>query len=122
MTCGEERRPTQVIRLRRIRASILQARTAGVGTGYGVNTGASGFGFMCVEITGVFPTNNGLGNCGKNGIRGPQYQLDFTDKVSYLHGNHAFKFGVEQVFVKFDDSSTASQNGIVSFTWPGRIF
>ncbi len=89
---------------------------SGVGSGYGVNSGASGYGFMCTEIGGVFPTNSGLGNCGKNGIRGPQYQLDFTDKVSYLHGNHTFKFGVEQVFVRFDDSSTASQNGIVNFT------
>src|SRR6202167_5897769 len=88
----------------------------GVGSGYGINTGASGYGFTCTEITGVFPTNMGLGNCGKNGIRGPQYQLDFTDKVSYLRGNHTFKFGYEQVFVRFDDSSTASQNGIVSFT------
>ena len=88
---------------------------AGPLTGYGVNTGANGYGFTCTEINGVFPTNAGLGNCGKNGIRGPQYQLDFTDKVSYLHGNHAFKFGVEQVFVKFNDSSTASQNGIVNF-------
>ncbi len=88
----------------------------GVGSGYGINTGATGYGFTCTEITGVFPTNSGLGNCGKNGIRGPQYQLDFTDKVSYLRGNHTFKFGYEQVFVRFDDSSTASQNGIVSFT------
>ena len=83
--------------------------------GYGINTGSNGFGLMCIEISGVFPTNNGLGDCGKNGIRGPQYQLDFTDKVSYLHGNHAFKFGVEQVFVSFNDSSTASQKGIVAF-------
>ncbi len=89
---------------------------SGVGTGYGVNSGATGFGFLCLEIGGVFPTNSGLGNCGKNGIRGPQYQLDFTDKVSYLHGNHTFKFGYEQVFVRFDDSSTASQNGIANFT------
>ena len=49
-------------------------------------------------------------------MRGPQYQLDFTDKVSYLHGNHAFKWGYEEVFVHFDDASTASQPGTVSFT------
>ena len=88
----------------------------GIGSGYGVNTGANGYGFTCLEIASVFPTNSGLGNCSKNGIRGPQYQLDFTDKVSFLHGNHAFKFGVEQVFVQFNDSSTASQNGLVNFT------
>jgi len=85
--------------------------------GYSINTGAVGFGLMCININGFSKTSmTGLGDCGKNGIRGPQYQLDFTDKVSYLRGNHNFKFGVEQVFVKFDDSSTANQNGFVSFT------
>ena len=85
--------------------------------GYGINTGSNGFGLMCINITNFSTSSmNGLGDCGKNGIRGPQYQLDFTDKVSYLHGNHSFKFGVEQVFVKFDDSSTASQQGFASFT------
>ena len=96
--------------------SIAVDNNVNPATGYGIYTGSNGFGLTCVEITGVFPTNNGLGDCGKNGIRGPQYQLDFTDKVSYLRGNHAFKFGVEQVFVSFDDSSTASQQGIVSFS------
>jgi Carboxypeptidase regulatory-like domain len=85
-------------------------------SGYGVNTGASGFGLMCINVGGIFSSTSGLGDCGKNGIRGPQYQLDFTDKVSYLHGNHAFKWGYEQVFVHFDDSSTASQSGFASFT------
>ncbi len=57
--------------------------------GYGINTGANGFGLMCINITGFSPSSmTGLGDCGKNGIRGPQYQLDFVDKVSYLHGNH----------------------------------
>ena len=65
----------------------------------------------------------GLGDCGKNGIRGPQYQLDFTDKVSYLHGNHSFKWGYEQVFVNFNDSSTANQQRLPPFRawqifWP----
>ncbi len=85
--------------------------------GYGINTGSNGYGLMCINISGFSPSSmTGLGDCGKNGIRGPQYQMDFTDKVSYLHGNHSFKFGVEQVFVHFDDSSTASQEGFASFT------
>ena len=85
--------------------------------GYGINTGSSGYGLMCINITGFSPSSmTGLGDCGKNGIRGPQYQMDFVDKVSYLHGNHNFKWGYEQVFVHFDDSSTASQEGFASFT------
>jgi len=72
---------------------------------------------MCLNITGAFSSNSsGLGNCGKNGIRGPQYQLDFSDKVSYLHGNHALKFGYEEVFVHFDDGSTANLTGTVAFS------
>ncbi len=89
----------------------------GVGSGYGVNTGATGFGLTCIDVSSIFPgTMSGLGDCGKNGIRGPQYQLDFTDKVSYLHGNHSFKWGYEQVFVNFNDSSTATLNGSATFT------
>ena len=95
---------------------INPASPYSLGSGYGINTGANGFGLMCININGFSPSSmTGLGDCGKNGIRGPQYQLDFVDKVSYLHGNHSFKFGYEQVFVKFDDSSTASQSGFVNF-------
>jgi len=88
--------------------------------GYSINTGIStaGLGFMCLQITGTLTfngSNTGLGNCSKYGARGPQYQLDFTDKVSYLHGNHAFKVGYEEVFVHFDDASTATENGTVTF-------
>ena len=95
----------------------------GVPTGYNINTGVStaGLGFPCVTIASAFVIPNtsasstGLGNCSKYGSRGPQYQLDFTDKVSWLHGNHAFKWGYEEVYVRFDDASTANQNGTVSF-------
>jgi hypothetical protein len=95
---------------------INPASPYSLGSGYGINTGANGFGFMCINISGFSPSSmTGLGDCGKNGIRGPQYQLDFVDKVSYLHGNHSFKWGYEQVFVRFDDSSTANQNGLANF-------
>lgn len=84
--------------------------------GFSINTGASGFGLTCITVSGVTGSSSGLGDCGKNGIRGPQYQLDFTDKVSYLRGNHAFKWGYEEVFVHFDDGSTANLNGTVAFS------
>jgi len=86
-------------------------------TGYGVNTGVTNplyGGFPCLNI-GPFTGTSTMGDCGKNGIRGPQYQLDFSDKVSYLHGNHAIKFGYEEVFVHFDDGST--QNGVGTLTF-----
>ena len=88
-------------------------------TGYGVNTGVTNplyGGFMCLNISGPSPARPAWADCGKNGIRGPQYQLDFSDKVSYLHGNHSFKFGYEEVFVHFDDGSTQNSVGTVTFT------
>ena len=84
--------------------------------GYSINSGVTtpGLGLVCVTISGAI-SRTGLGDCGRIGSRGPQYQLDFTDKVSYLHGNHAFKWGYEEIFVHFDDASTAGQPGTVSF-------
>ena len=63
----------------------------------------------------------GLGQCGKTGARGPQYQLDFVDKVSHTFGNHSIKFGFEPVFVHFDDSSLSNTNGTVTFLDPGKF-
>jgi len=84
--------------------------------GYSLNTGVTNPEF------GGFPTitfNNGiapLGVGGKPGIRGPQGQFDAKDSVSYLRGNHAFKFGFEHVVAFFDDGSLASVLGAMTFT------
>jgi hypothetical protein len=81
-----------------------------------MNTGVTNRAF------GGFPTitfNNGiapLGVGGKPGIRGPEGQFNVRDSVSYLHGNHAFKFGFEHVIAFFDDGSLASVLGAVTFT------
>ena len=87
--------------------------------GYSVNTGVTNpayGGFMCLNITNIYGTGSaGLGQCGKTGQRGPQFQLDFSDKVSHIFGNHSLKFGFEQVFVHFNDSSLSNTNGTVSF-------
>ncbi len=89
-------------------------------TGYSVNTGVTNpayGGMPCINISSIYGSGmNGLGQCGKLGQRGPQAQLDFSDKVSHQIGNHAIKFGYEEVFVFFDDSSLANANGTVSFT------
>jgi len=87
--------------------------------GYSVNTGVTNpaYGdFMCLNITSIYGTGSaGLGQCGKTGARGPQFQLDFADKVTHIFGNHSLKFGFEQVFVHFNDSSLANTNGTVTF-------
>ena len=87
--------------------------------GYSVNTGVTNpaYGdFMCIAVTSIYTTSGtGLGQCGKTGARGPQYQLDFVDKVTHIFGNHALKFGFEQVFVHFNDSSLSNTNGTVTF-------
>lgn len=87
--------------------------------GYSVNTGVTNpaYGdFMCLAITSIYGSGSaGLGQCGKTGARGPQFQLDFADKVTHIFGNHTLKFGFEQVFVHFNDSSLANTNGTVTF-------
>ena len=56
------------------------------------------------------------GSAGKQAQRGPQFQLDFVDKVTHIFGNHSLKFGFEQVFVHFNDSSLSNTNGTVTFS------
>jgi carboxypeptidase family protein/TonB-dependent receptor-like protein len=83
--------------------------------GYSTNTGVTKReygGFPVVTFT------SGLQNLGvsaKAGIRGPQGQLNIRDSVSYLSGNHSFKFGFEHIWVKFNDGSHANVSGTVDF-------
>jgi hypothetical protein len=84
--------------------------------GYNFNTGVTNpayGGFPCVTLADAGFSD--LGTCGKPGQRGPQGQLNVRDSVSYLRGNHAFKFGGEVVFVKFDNSTLSNVQGTVSF-------
>ncbi len=83
--------------------------------GYSMNTGVTN------PVYGGFPSITfnsiaSLGVGGRTGRRGPQGQFNFRDTVSYLRGNHAFKFGFEHVWVKFDDNSTQSTWGNIAFT------
>ncbi len=91
--------------------------------GYSMNTGVTNpayGGFPCIIFGSTrTPTFSSLGTCGKPGTRGPQGQLNFRDSVSYLRGNHAFRFGGEVVFVKFDNSSLSNVQGTLNFTDSG---
>lgn len=84
--------------------------------GYGIPTGITdprAGGFPNITFTNISGLT--LGATAKTGQRGPQGQLTFRDAVSYLHGNHSFKFGFEHVLAVFDNSSTASMQGVFVF-------
>jgi Carboxypeptidase regulatory-like domain len=84
-------------------------------TGYSFNTGVTNpdyAGFPCINFVSGFDP---LGTCGKPGQRGPQGQLNIRDSVSYLTGNHAFRFGGEMVFVKFNNSTLSNVQGTLEF-------
>ena len=89
-----------------------------VGSGYGVNTGATGYGLRCLDVSSIFPgTMIGLGECGNNGNAG-RSTSSISPTKSPTYGNHSFKWGYEQVFVNFNDSSTATHNGTTPLrTW-----
>jgi TonB dependent receptor len=83
--------------------------------GYSFSTGVTDHQF------GSFPTITftsgivGLGAGGRTGRRGPQGQYNYKDSVSYLHGNHDFKFGFETVKVVFHNDSTQNTMGTIAF-------
>jgi len=82
--------------------------------GYSINTGVTNpefGGLPQIAISGF----TSLGVTTKTGIRGPNGQFNVRDSVSYLRGNHNFKFGFEHVLVVFDDGSHANVAGTVSF-------
>ena len=95
--------------------------------GYGLNTGVTnplsgGFPLLTIGGSGggggggtTAGIVDGLGVPGTTGVRGPQGQLNIKDTVSYLRGNHAFKFGFEHVWVKFDNSTTTDSRGSINF-------
>jgi hypothetical protein len=47
--------------------------------------------------------------------RGPEGSLDLVDNISYLRGNHSFKFGFEYVDAIFDGNPTDQAEGQIKF-------
>lgn len=86
-------------------------------TGYGINTGQSNNplygGFPTIKIS---PFNGTLGVGAFGGIRGPEGNLDFLDHVSYVHGNHSFKFGFEFFQQIFKGDTFKNSQGTISFS------
>jgi carboxypeptidase family protein/TonB-dependent receptor-like protein len=84
--------------------------------GYGINTGVTN------PLYGGFPNilfnkviTGYLGTGARNGIRGPQGNLEFVDSVSYLRGKHAFKFGFDFNDIVHDNNNFDQGNGQVTF-------
>jgi hypothetical protein len=85
------------------------------GKGYPLNTGVTiGGGLPNITIAGFA---GGLGNPNgtRPGVTGPSPYFDFQDSVSYLRGNHAFKFGVDITHIEADQISTDFRGVQVNF-------
>jgi hypothetical protein len=83
--------------------------------GYGMNTGITN------PLYGGFPNilfnsfTGYLGTGSRNGIRGPQGNVEIVDNVSYLRGKHAFKFGLDYMDIIHDNNNFDQGNGQVTF-------
>ena len=84
-------------------------------TTFGINTGVTdphSFGFPRIRIGG-FPSFQ-LGASWPKTV-GPDAVTQFSDSVSYLHGNHAFKFGGEVLVNQSTNEVTSNTKGPISF-------
>lgn len=86
-------------------------------TDYGINSGVTNskfFGFPQITFGGISPFR--LGSPGWPKITGPDSSLQILDEVSFLHGKHTYKFGVE--FIRNASKPFQAQNGkgLIKFT------
>jgi len=89
--------------------------------GYGMPTGVTNRqygGFPNTTLTG-FTGSLGAGTRGGSTVRGPEGNEDLVDNVSFLHGNHAFKFGFEYIDIIDDQglqgNSSVLEQGSIKF-------
>ena len=90
--------------------------SAGLPTGYGMNTGVTNplYGsFPVVKITGFTGI---LGGGGRTSRRGPTGGLDLVETLSYLRGKHAFKYGFEYLDNVFDGDAYSGAQGTATFS------
>jgi hypothetical protein len=85
------------------------------GTTYNVYTGQTNklyYGFPVINISGF---TGGLGGGNWPKVVGPDGVLQILDHVSYLHGNHAFKFGGEILYNQSTSDVTSNGRGTITF-------
>jgi Carboxypeptidase regulatory-like domain/TonB dependent receptor-like, beta-barrel len=83
---------------------------------YGINTGVTNpvlGGFPTIYVGTAFAQIGADDNIPKN--LGPSPSYDIEDTVSYLHGNHAFKFGTDIMFVRPVYANYNAGRGVISF-------
>jgi len=84
--------------------------------GYGMPTGVTN------PLYGGLPTitfssfSGVLGANARTSTGGVQGESNFVEGVSYLHGNHAFKFGFELVRFYFNHNNYSNATGTINFT------
>jgi Carboxypeptidase regulatory-like domain/TonB dependent receptor-like, beta-barrel len=80
---------------------------------YGLNTGVTAsnlLGLPNIRVSGFGPLG---GDVNSPKAFGPASDYDFVDHVSYLHGNHSFKFGAEVLYYRaFFDQVSAGRGEI----------
>jgi hypothetical protein len=85
------------------------------GSSYPLNTGVTkGSGLPNITI-GNFGGGLGNPNGTRPGVTGPSPYFDFQDSVSYLRGNHTFKFGGEITHIQADQLTTDFRGVFVNF-------
>jgi Carboxypeptidase regulatory-like domain/TonB dependent receptor len=85
-------------------------------TAYGINTGVTNsvsFGLPRIRITNPFSSFQ-LGGSWPKTV-GPDAVTQFSDSISYLHGNHSFKFGGEIILNSSTNLATNNTKGPVQF-------
>ncbi len=85
------------------------------GSTYHIYTGQTNplsFGFPGISITGF----DGALGAGWPKIVGPNNTISLLDNISYQHGNHAFKFGVETLLMYSTTYVTANTKGPITFS------
>lgn len=86
-------------------------------TAYGLNTGVKNpatFGLPAITFSSFNPGTFELGASWPKTV-GPDGVFQVLDQVSYLHGNHAFKFGFEAMQNLFNGDITANAKGPIRF-------
>ncbi|MCU1341607.1 MAG: hypothetical protein JWN92_1030, partial [Candidatus Acidoferrum typicum] len=78
-----------------------------------VNQGTINCGFMNITLTGF---QGAIGCCGSfPKFQGPDMSAEFIDNVSWLHGNHSFKFGGEYMKTIYNGGTFSNGRGRVTF-------
>src|SRR5579863_1878212 len=89
---------------------------------YGIYTGVTNPVIGSLPKIHIAGFSNLGGSPGWPSLQGPAVVYQFVDYVSYLHGNHAFKFGGELRHNGVDVGAYGGSKGIIKFTGTGAAF